>query len=34
MTSIDKITWGSYKEYSGPFYRGSKKLTLAENPDF
>ena len=34
MTSIDKIMWGSYKEYSGPFYRGSKKLTLAENPDF
>ena len=34
MASIDKIKWASYKEYSGPWYRGSKKLSLADDHDF
>jgi hypothetical protein len=32
--NIDKIKWASYKEYSGPWYRGSKKLSLADDHDF
>lgn len=32
MTTIMDIGWGSYKQYEGPFFRGSSKFVLSDDP--
>jgi putative peptidoglycan binding protein len=32
MASVKDIGWGSYKNYSGPFYRGKHGYVLPDNP--
>jgi len=32
MTKVEDISWGSYQEYEGPFYRGKVKFVLPINP--
>jgi len=29
----DKVSWGQYGSYEGPFFRGTRWFTLPENPD-
>jgi Putative peptidoglycan binding domain len=32
MTTPDDILWGKYKQYSGPYYLGTRKFKLPANP--
>jgi hypothetical protein len=32
MTSLSDVKWGSYREYEGPYYHGSRKLVLPQSP--
>lgn len=32
MVKVEDISWGSYQDYEGPFYRGSVKFVLPNNP--
>lgn len=32
MARIEDISWGSYQEFEGPFYRGKAKFELPKNP--
>jgi hypothetical protein len=32
MTTPANIQWGSYKEFEGPFFRGTQKFKLPDNP--
>ena len=34
MVTLEKISWSSYGDYEGPFYRGKHKFLLPENPTF
>jgi len=32
MAKIEDISWGSYQEFEGPFYRGSVRFEIPKNP--
>lgn len=32
MTTVADIGWGSYKQFEGPYFKGTLKYTLPENP--